>query len=213
MVVGRVPVGVADYERIFRVAYSVLQSVEARTPRACIFFSMVGAAILAKFYKKRAMLVAGAAFYRVDDTTNTVMAMGSVMDGVPSSSKAAFHCWLQCEGYAIDFMAPIFGETFALDGHAISFSARMFQKPLVKMSATPASLEREGDFYLQPNVGLTQELFNPSNRKIAEYDLVDVCLYWYRRPPKQIEPKIEMTDDLGDRTTIQMSGPRLAGIW
>ena len=73
-----------DYERIFRVAYSVLEGMNAKTGRACIFFSMVGAAILHNFYKKRALIAAGAAFYRVDDESATVVAYGHDRDEMHS---------------------------------------------------------------------------------------------------------------------------------
>lgn len=52
-----------DYLRIHGVIRSVLDSVDAHTAHACMFFSVAGAAILQEFYKKEAMQVAGAAFY------------------------------------------------------------------------------------------------------------------------------------------------------
>ena len=106
MASNRFVIPLRDYERIFRVAYSVLHGMDARTGRACVFFAMVGAAILHTFYKKQALIAAGAAFYRVDDRSNTVIAFGQLDGGQPRSSHAAFHCWLQCDGVLLDFMAP-----------------------------------------------------------------------------------------------------------
>ena len=43
-----IPLG--DYERIFRVIFSVIDN-HARTAHACLFFSIVGSLILKKAYK------------------------------------------------------------------------------------------------------------------------------------------------------------------
>lgn len=200
-----------DYERIFRVAYSVLQGLDAHTGRACVFFAMVGAAILETFYKKRALIAAGAAFYRIDDTSATVIAFGQLAEDRAISSHAAFHCWVQCDGVLLDFMAPIFENPLRLDGHTIALPPKMFQRQLAQMAPAPTSLLREGDFYVLPNVDLTRELF--AQRKPSETDLVDVCLQWYQRPPKDIDTTMTIADDLGKRTQLTLQGPRIEAAW
>src|SRR4051812_45150367 len=55
----------ADYCRIFRVIYSVLEGSGAKTPRACKFFAVAGALILRNHYKLDALVMAGAAAYAV----------------------------------------------------------------------------------------------------------------------------------------------------
>ena len=47
-----------DYLRIHAVIRSVLDSVDAHTAHACMFFSIAGAAILREFYKKDAVQLA-----------------------------------------------------------------------------------------------------------------------------------------------------------
>jgi hypothetical protein len=207
----RLVIPLQDYERIFRVAYSVLEGMNARTGRACIFFSMVGAAILYNFYKKRAIIAAGAAFYRVDDESSTVVAYGHLDGEHASSSHAAFHSWLQCDDVLIDFMAPVFANSLRLDGHTVAPPAKMFQRPLVAMAAAPTALKREGDFYVLPDVQLTNELF--AERKVSETDLVDVCVHWYKRPPKPIDPVLTIMDDLRQRTDLTLQGPRVEAAW
>lgn len=96
-----------DYLRIHGVIRSVLDSVDAHTAHACMFFSIAGAAILREFYKKDAIQVAGAAFFLVNERQRNVISFATLTEGRVQSSDTAFHAWVQCDGYVIDFMAPI----------------------------------------------------------------------------------------------------------
>lgn len=71
----------ADYCRIFRVIYSVLDG-RAHTHRACIFFAVAGAIFLRQHYKVKALPVAGAAAYLVDDKTSLVATFGKIEDDI-----------------------------------------------------------------------------------------------------------------------------------
>lgn len=207
------PLPLADYERTFRIIHAVLESIEARTARACLFFSIAGAAIIERFYKRRSVPVAGSAFYRVDDATNTVISLSQLHYGAPNSSQDAFHCWVQCDDFLIDFMAPIFQEALAAGGNNILCPRRMFQKERGLMVESWDALRREGDFYVEPNVDLTQQLLKAQLERAEVRDLVDVCLYWYAKPPKRIQDVIRMADDTGKITKIALSNVRVAGVW
>ena len=52
MAYSRTVVPLPDYERIFRVIYSVIDE-HANTPHACVFFAVVGAAILEQVQTQR----------------------------------------------------------------------------------------------------------------------------------------------------------------
>ena len=105
----------ADYCRIFRVIYSVLDG-RAHTHRACIFFAVAGAIILRQHYQLKALPVAGAAAYVVDSSASRIAMFGKLEDEMLVSSPEAFHCWVQCNGYAVDFMAPVFRENLQSSG-------------------------------------------------------------------------------------------------
>ncbi|MFC5522554.1 DUF2026 family protein [Polaromonas jejuensis] len=203
----------SDYLRIFRVIKSVLDSVDAHTTHACMFFSIAGAAILREYYKKDAMQIAGAAFYLVDGKQRNAMSFATVSEGQAQSSDTAFHSWVQCDGYVIDFMTPIFPDVCVSSGHPFTAPGRMFQKRLSGMAPSHQHLYKEGDFYLVPNPELTVDLRRSFLQKPASADLVNICLHWYRKPPKPILPELHMQNDLGEVTQIKLSHVGVSGAW
>jgi uncharacterized membrane protein (DUF485 family) len=58
-----------------------------------------------------ALPVAGAAAYMVDAKTSLVATFGKIEDDMLVATPDAFHCWVQYDGYAIDFMATPIGGT------------------------------------------------------------------------------------------------------
>src|SRR5262245_48945177 len=127
-----------DYERAFRVMYSVLTSVGAITTRSCLFFSIAGALILQRFYNKRAFPIAGSFSYFVDQPDLHSGAPILVSYTNNRSSRDKFHCWIECEGWVIDFMSPLFREALAIAGSDIAIPRRMFQKPHSTICASQA---------------------------------------------------------------------------
>ena len=96
-----------DYQRIYQVIYSVLEASEvARTHRACILFTIAGTMILRDHYKLPATISAGFMGMMVDEKSSTVAMYGRMGDGLESDDQA-FHAWVECQGWLIDFMAPI----------------------------------------------------------------------------------------------------------
>jgi len=203
----------ADYQRMFRVIASVLNSIDAKTPNACIFFSVAGAFLIEQVHKRPARPVAGAAFYRVDDATGFTIAFGRLFDDGVASDMEAFHCWIESDGIAIDLMAPLFQESVASGGRSERVPRRMFQKPLAEASSSPYVLDKEGDFFLQRNSALEAEMMANFLRRPSGGDLVNVCLHWYRRLPKTMQPILKMASNDGSVRTIHLNQAELAGAW
>jgi hypothetical protein len=206
-----------DYQRMHRVIASVLNSVEANTPRACLFFAVAGAFLIETIHKRPARPVGGAAFYRVDDKTGFVMAFGRLETEdsltVVSSDDKAFHCWIESEGMAIDLMSPIFQESVWSGGRKEVVPRKMFQRSLSAMAHSPHALESEGDFFFQRDPELSQQLLNGFMAKPANGDLVRVCEYWYRPHPKAIQPAMQMGSDDGSVRDIKLGPVDLIGAW
>lgn len=206
-----------DYQRMHRVIASVLNSVEAHTPRACLFFAVAGAFLIETVHKRPARPVAGAAFYRVNDETGFTMAFGRLAAekgmGTVSSDEDAFHCWIESDGMVIDLMAPIFQESVRSAGRTESVSRKMFQRPSAAMSQSPYELEIEGDFFFQPDAALGVRLLNGFMSKLANGDLVKVCEYWYRPYPKTVRASIQMGSDDGSLRDIRLAPIELVGAW
>lgn len=201
-----------DYQRIFRVIFSVLDD-RARTHRACIFFAVVGAAILRQHYKLNAFPIGGAAAFAINADDSFVPTFGTVEGNELTCASDAFHCWVECDGFVIDFMAPIFQESFRASGHNCNIARRMFQRRLEHMAPNLEGLTREGAFLLRPDTALAQSVINHFSAKHTNTDLANICLYWYKRPPKRIAESLDMRDDLGDITKLMLHGPEVTGVW
>lgn len=135
-----------DYLRIHAVIRSVLDSVDAHTAHACMFFSIAGAAILREFYKKDAVQLAGAALFLVNEQQRNVISFATLTEGQVQSSDTSFHAWIQCDENVIDFMAPMFPEACTSAGHPFIAPRRMFQKKWADMAPSHEHLDQEGDF-------------------------------------------------------------------
>ena len=122
-----------DYDRIFRVLHSAIDE-RSHTGRACVFFAMVGTEILRKYYKLNAVPLTGAAAFAVNAKESSVLTFGRFENDRLISASDAFHCWIECDGFAIDFMAPIFQESMQSSGHQNIVPRRMFQRRLEHMA-------------------------------------------------------------------------------
>jgi uncharacterized protein DUF2026 len=152
------PITMADYRRIYSVLYSILEAAEARTHRACIFFSVVGAAILKENHGLDAQVVAGAAAYAFDAAGRQLVSFGTLESGMLVCGPDAFHAWIEVDGYAIDFMAPIFNESIRAEGHAITVARKMFQRRIDAAAHGMPDAAVPGDFYLMPSQARTDEV-------------------------------------------------------
>lgn len=203
-----------DYERIFRVIYSVIESVieeDVHSSQACVFFTLVGAAILEKKYKIKAHRVAGAA--AIAGPTGTVLTFGKIVNNDLVSQRDAFHCWIQAGDVVVDFMAPLFKESLKAYGHNIPMPRKMFQKPLREMSPSIHELRGEGAFYLRPNPELALDLFSSFSNCYMNTDLTNVCMAWFKRPPKPLRKDMSMLDSDGNQHYLFSKGPLLTGAW
>lgn len=204
----------ADYQRVFRVIKTVLDGVEANTPNACVFFSIVGATILQEIYKKKCVPIAGAAIFALDDGhQNTILTFGRINAGQLQGSKQSFHCWILCENQVIDFMAPIFRESLHSGGFPINCARKMFQKPLAEMVPDHTDVSLPGHFYLEANLELTREILHNFGSRVSNRDLTDVCLHWYKKPPKTIQKNLAMASDDGSLMNMKLSELELIGAW
>lgn len=177
------------------------------------FFSVTAAQILKKFYKMNAFPVAGAAFYLVSKDGDGALSFGIIEEGKIDSNSDAFHCWVQCDGMALDFMAPVFQELLAAAGHRMMVPRWMFQKDLTRMCASTTALQLQGDFSLEPNLALTRDLLQQFMNKAALSNLSQVCLDWYRKPPKELDSDLVMQGAEGTGTSIKLSRLQVTGVW
>lgn len=200
-----------DYQRIYQVIYSVLSASEiALTHRACIFFASVGTMILREHYGRSASISAGCMALMVDEQKANVVVYGREEDGVFVSGREAFHAWVECDGWLIDFMAPIMGVGLREDGHDWNVPRRMLQKRLADGKASPGEIQHEGEFFIGHDRALAESLID--GQSVQFHDLMNVCLKWFRKPPKPLK-SIAMADSQGPTKTLVARAPSIEGFW
>ena len=217
----RLIIPMPDYVRIFRVMRAVIERIDADSNAASLFFTMTGAAMLRHFYKKEARVLAGAAFFLLDQKSHSVLSFAKSADGEiekvildsVESDKENFHCWLECEGHIIDFQALAFPEAMARMGSSIRIPRQMFQQQKAAMSPSHESLTTAGDFYLQANIALTNELVRAFFVSPLQMDLMRGCMKWFTRPPKKVSAGMSMEDGEGAIYEMVLDEIEVSGAW
>jgi Protein of unknown function (DUF2026) len=214
----RLIIPMPDYARIFRVMRAVIERINSDSDQASLFFTMTGAAILRHFYKKEARVLAGAAFFLVDQKSHSVLSFAKSAGGESEnadvdSDRENFHCWLECEGQIIDFQALAFPEALVRMGNQIRIPRQMFQRQKAAMSPSHESLKTLGDFYLQPNIALTNELVRAFFASPLQMDLMRGCMKWFTRPPKKISGGMSMQDAEGAIYEMTLGDIEVVGAW
>lgn len=200
-----------DYQRIYQVIYSVLEaSGIAVTHRACIFFAAVGANILREHYNRPATISAGCMALMVDEQRANVVVYGRDEDGVFVNDEKAFHAWVECDGWLIDFMAPIMGVALRRDGVDWPIPRRMLQKRLTDRKNSLGEVQHVGEFFASHDHALTESLIDGQSVKFL--DLMNVCMAWYRRPPKPLK-EVALADSHGPTKKLMLRAPSIEGIW
>lgn len=200
-----------DYQRIYQVAYSVLQASEmAITHRACLFFATAGASLLREHYKMPATISTGCMALMVEEKKANVLVYGRDVDGEWVCGPNAFHAWVECEGWLIDFMAPIMNVSAQEDGAGFTVPRRMLQKRLEDSYGSPRHLQHAGDLFANHDPVLGNALLD--GQKPAFTDLLHVCDVWFRRPPKPMQP-LGMGDSHGAPKMLRLQAPSIEGVW
>ncbi|MBP0598844.1 DUF2026 family protein [Herbaspirillum sp. LeCh32-8] len=203
---------IADYRRIYEVIYTVLEASEiATTHRACLFFASAGTLILREHYGFAATISTGCLALVVDGRTppNTVI-YGRQEDGCFQIDSDAFHAWVECDGWLIDFMAPIMNISLREDGCDWDIPRKMLQKRLTSKKQHLSELNQEGDFFIDHDSSLAESLIDEQPEQFA--DLLGVCVSWFKRPPQPL-PKVGMMDNYGTVTYLSAAAPEIEAAW
>lgn len=207
----KLPLPLADYQRIYQVIYTVLQASEvAITHRACLFFTVAGTLLLREHYSLPATITVGGAALMVNEEHAQVVVYGRGRDGFFVGESDAFHAWVQCDGWMIDFMAPIIGEAIREDGHNWTVPSRMLQKRVDEGKLAVGDIQHAGEFCLSPDPKLAEELID--RLSLGSTELLKVCQAWFRRPPKSLK-NLAMGDSQGSPKNLVLRAPSIVGAW
>jgi hypothetical protein len=208
----RPPIPFADYCRVFSVISCVIED-HSDVHHACNLFAMIGAHILREHYRLAAKAVSGAAVYCLNPELNP-LAFAKNLDGRLAAGLDGFHSWVECKGYAIDFLAPLFPENVAEIDSQAEVPRRAFMKPLSLMSSMlPQKGDAEGTFLLIPNEACEANMIETFCRTPISSDLQTICTRWYRRPPKKMDTEMLIRDDRGEVTKLKRRDIEIRGFW
>lgn len=198
-----------DYCRIYRVINSVVENEGGDPSKSCLFFSAFASYILSAHYGIDAYPKAGLAAYHLGGD-NDVLLFGEKQSGSVTGDGDAFHCWVEADGWALDFMAPAFSK---LSRDDVDIPARMFQKPLAKMAASLDDLAQAGDYFYHATPHSTSKHMSILASKIGDSDLAEICRLWYVKPPKKIKNRIAIDNQNGEQNDIFLNGEKIVGSW
>ncbi|WFU06574.1 DUF2026 family protein (plasmid) [Rhizobium sp. CB3171] len=197
----------SDYYRIYRVINSLLVNENANPATASMYFSTFGAFILEHHYKMKAKPKGGLAAYNFDG--KRVLFADHREDGYVSGAGENFHCWVEADGWAIDFMAPAFSERAA----GLAVPSKMFQRPLSAMAPSINDLLHSGDFFYHSEPEAMTLRFADWREHPMIGDLATVATNWFRKSPKQMQASITVRDQQGKTRIVPLVGNLLAGAW
>ncbi|MCH8618132.1 DUF2026 family protein [Undibacterium sp. TS12] len=198
-----------DYQRIYQVIYSALESSKiAVTHRSCIFFAVAGASILREHYHLSATISVGSMALMVDEQQSNVVVYGRSENGYFVSDEKAFHAWVECDGWLIDFMAPIMGVALRKDGIDWSISPRMLQKHLDDSKSSLGEIRHLGEFIVGHNETLAESLID--NQSSRFFQLLNTCVTLYSKPQEQSEA---LAHSYSPVTKLMRDAPSIDGIW
>lgn len=166
--------------------------------------------MLRKHYKMPATISAGCFALMVDEAKANVVVYGNEVDGEWMCGPHAFHAWVECDGWLIDFMSPIMNVSLQDDGVGFSVPSRMLQKQLAVGCGSPRHLQRVGDFYAHHDSSLVNTLIDLQEDDFS--DLLHVCDVWFCRPPKSMKP-LALGGTHSVPRLLQLQAPSIEGVW
>jgi len=172
-----------------------------------MYFSTFGAFILKQHYKVKALPKGGLAAYNLDG--KVLLFADHRDDGYVTGAGDNFHCWVEADGWVIDFMAPAFAD----GARGLSVPPKMFQRPLSTMAASINDLGQSGDFFYRSEPEATARRFADWHHHAMLGDMASVAANWFRKSPKQMSASLSVTDKDGKPRTVPLSGQMLTGAW
>lgn len=205
-----------DYRRIYCTIHSVLMADAVNAQEASMLFSVYAANILKRHYGILAQPVAGSAAYHLGLQAK-ILAFGEPQVGRLQSTHNQHHCWVEADGWMLDFMAPLFPLMVKRTGKEAKIEAWMMQKPLAKAKQNLAEVQNQGDFLLLENNALTSQKMSQMAAEKAHIQRGKLALDWFVKPPKKMSSPLHVKFDgrlaLGKNKLIAYKSLSVSGSW
>lgn len=215
------PLTFDQYKRIYNVTHCVAAEFAPPPGEACIFYNLTGAALMQAHYRKEATFHCGLAsvvLHHFDSGDATVLSWFQVDGTTATASEDAFHGWVECDDWVIDFMAPNYREAFAtipLGGRRKppQIPRKMLMKPRQAVAGEVDDLTRTGDAVFDTNPALTLETLERVFSRPNMEDVLNIAKAWHRPFPRRVEPAMTIQASDGEILTLKFTERDLAGVW
>jgi hypothetical protein len=205
-----------DYRRIYSTIHSLLVADAVNSHDASLLFSVYGAQILKRHYGIAAQPVVGSAAYHLGLQAK-ILAFGEYQSGLLQSNDSQHHCWIEADGWMIDFMAPLFPVLVKRAGKEAKIEPWMMQKPLEKAQKTLATVQHQGDFFLLENDSLASQKMSQMVTEKAHIQRGKLALDWFVKTPKKmpspLNVQFEGVQDVGKKKLIAYKSFLVSGSW
>jgi len=142
---------------------------------------------------------------RVDEQRPNVVIYGCIENGYFVSDENAFHPWVECDGWIIDFMSPILGVALKKVGTDWGVPSRMLQKNLEDGKISLGEIRHVSDFFVGHNAALANLLLDYQSAHF--FQLMKICVDNYRKLPESL--KMTVSAD----THSLSRAPLIEGVW
>ena len=208
------PISADAYERIFQTIHGIVKAECRDHTKSCTYFGILGAYLLDQHHGlKSARPLLGVAGYNLRTSTNAVALYGRQIDGRIVASDEGFHCWIEVEGWTIDFSAPLLGQAAAPNALGSPVPPLMFMKPSQDAVIEINDLEAPGAYLHRHDNMLTFELLRDFMSRPINSRLAEVCRKWYVAPPEFMPPSTEAIIRDGQTSRYDRSAVVLEGSW
>jgi hypothetical protein len=197
----------ADCDRIFRVIHGALLAEKSRPTKACLYFSVAGAYILCKHFGLQARPVVGAAAYWF--AGDNVICFGEQTANGIQATENGFHCWVEADGWALDFQAPLFSDHPLVTERGIALPRQVVQAPLTAACSSLAMLGKTGAYWYAPDGELHASMLSTHFDSQFNVDFVQRCAKWFKPWPRSIEEELFVGDQSGRRRQYRLSPLRV----
>ena len=215
------PLTFDQYKRIYNITNSLAAQFAPPAGQACIFYNLTGAALMQAHYGKKAKLHCGlgaVVLHRADSGEATALSWFEVNESLATASENAFHAWVECEEWVIDFLAPNYREALAMvpageKTRPPPIPRKMLMKPRVIVSGELDDLARPGDAVFEGNPALTLTTLERVFSRPAMEDVLHIAKTWHRPFPRRIEPTMTIGASDGEVITLKLIEHSLDGVW
>lgn len=201
-----------EYRRIYSTIHSLLVSDGVASQEASLLFSVYGAQILKRHFGFAAQPVVGAAAYHLGSQAK-LLTLGAYQAGQLLSNDSQYHCWIEANGWIIDFMAPLFPQLVKRAGITANIGPWMLQKSQTKAKSSLLEVRAQGEYLVLENDALTSKKLSQMLSQPAHIQRGKLAMDWFVKAPKKMSTPLSVSLAGGKKQLITYTRCTISGAW